>query len=238
MFAAVNRQEQQDPETTYRLEIISDAICPWCYVGKRRLEAALGENGEGIPFDVHWRPFELNPEMPREGIDRRVYRSAKFGSWEESLRLDAQVKAAGAAAGLDFHHELIQKTPNTLSSHVTIRLARDFDRQSEVAEAIFTGYFTKGQDVGDPAVLTELATGCGLDPAAVSAALADEEIRRSVKTEARAFREGGVSGVPTVMLNGFILFTGAREPSFVVKALRRAAKHKSAIEAGGRLVDG
>lgn len=245
MFASVSRQEQQkrrtrpiDTRTRYRLEIISDAICPWCYIGKRRLDAALSEIGEGIPLDVCWRPFELNPDMPREGMDRRAYRSAKFGSWEESLRLDAQVKAAGAQSNLDFHHDRIEKTPNTLSSHVLLRLARDFDRQAEVAEAIFAAYFTEGRDVGDPTVLTDLAVGCGLTRSTVGVALADDQLRRSVKAEARAFREGGVSGVPTVMLNRFVLFTGAQEPSFVVQALRQAAEHESVIEAGRRLGDG
>lgn len=241
----MSQEEQQEQgsghvhgRTRYRLEIVSDAICPWCYIGKRRLDAALGEIGDTFALDVCWRPFELNPEMPMEGIDRRAYRSAKFGSWEESLRLDAQVKGAGDEIGLDFHHERMGKTPNTLACHVLMRLARDFDRQAEVAEAIFAGYFTDGRDVGDPVVLTDLAVGCGLDGSTVEAALADHEIRRSVKAEARAFREGGISSVPTVMLNRFILFTGAQHPSFIVQALRQAAGHESVIEAGRRLANG
>ena len=237
MFGAVSEQEHQGTGTvaTYRLEIVSDAICPWCYIGKRRLEAALGEIGQSIPFDVLWQPFELNPDMPGGGIDRRVYRSAKFGSWEESQRLDAQVEAAGAEAGLDFHHELIEKTPNTLSSHVLMHLVRDVGRQFEMAEAIFAAYFTEGRDVGDAKVLADLATQCGVDRTKAEAALANQELRRSIKARATAFRQGGVSGVPTVMLNRFIVFTGAQKPSFMVDALHRAAEHESVIEAGRSL---
>ena len=112
--------------SSFRLDIVSDTICPWCYVGKRRLAAALPIlEAEGLTFDVAWRPFQLNPTMPREGLDRRAYRSAKFGSWEKSQALDAQVTEAGASAGLVFRHDLMAKTPNTVASHALIRLARE-----------------------------------------------------------------------------------------------------------------
>ena len=153
--------------SSFRLDIVSDTICPWCYVGKRRLAAALPIlEAEGLTFDVTWRPFQLNPTIPREGLDRRAYRSAKFGSWKKSQALDAQVTEAGASAGLVFRHDLMAKTPNTVASHALIRLAHETGgaaTQDRVVEALFSAYFTQGLDVGDPAVLADLAKGAGIE---------------------------------------------------------------------------
>ena len=220
----------------YSLDIVSDTICPWCYIGKRRLDAALDLIGDEIAFDIRWRPFELNPDMPREGLERRAYRSRKFGSWEESLALDAQVKAAGAVDGLDFHHERMAMTPNTLASHVLIRLAGEGDRQGAVVESLFQAYFTDGRDIGDTDVLAEIGAGCGLDRAQVIAALNDERLRSETGSEARGFAQAGVRGVPTVMLNRHILFSGAQAPELIAAGLRRAAAHESVVAAGAKAV--
>lgn len=217
---------------TLLLEVVSDTICPWCYVGKRRLETALEAIGDDISFELLWRPYELNPDMPREGLDRKTYRSAKFGSWEKSLELDAQVKEAGAPDGLDFHHERMEKTPNTLSSHILIRLASEFDVQSDVVEALFRAYFVEGEDVGDPAVLAKIGARAGLDPKAIEQAIDDDERRAAVKAEARAFAQSGISGVPTVLLNRFSLFSGAQRPDMIEQALRKASTHEDVIASG------
>ena len=222
-------------ETPFLLEVVSDTICPWCYVGKRRLETALAAIGDDISFDTRWRPFELNPDMPREGLDRKGYRSAKFGSWEKSLELDAQVKAAGASDGLDFHHERIEKTPNTLASHVLIKLAGEHGVHNAVVDALFRAYFVEGDDIGDPNVLAALGAGAGLDPTAIDQALADKERRAAVKAEARAFSQSGINGVPTVLLNRFSLFSGAQRPDVIERALRKAAAHEDVIASGRRL---
>ena len=224
-----------ETENPFLLEVVSDTICPWCYVGKRRLETALAAIGDDIAFDVRWRPFELNPGMPREGLDRKSYRSAKFGSWEKSLELDAQVRAAGASDGLDFHHERMEKTPNTLASHVLIRLAGEHDLQNAVVDALFRAYFTNGEDVGDPAVLAAIGAKAGLDPTVVEQALADEERRAAVKAEARTFSQFGINRVPTVLLNRFTLFSGAQRPDAIERALRQAAAHDEVIASGRRL---
>ena len=222
-------------ENKFLLEVVSDTICPWCYVGKRRLETALGAIGDDLCFDIRWRPYELNPDMPREGLDRKTYRSRKFGSWEKSLELDAQVKAAGAPDGLDFHHERIEKTPNTLASHVLVRLAGEAGVQSDIVEALFRAYFTEGKDVGDPAVLAAIWTSAGLDQATIEHALTDEDLRADLKAEARAFAQSGVNGVPTILLNRFSLFSGAQRPGLMERALRKAAAHKDVIAAGRAL---
>ena len=224
-----------EPKTSFLLEVVSDTICPWCYVGKRRLETALAAIGDDISFELRWRPFELNPDMPREGVNRKSYRSAKFGSWEASLELDAQVKAAGASDGLDFHHERMEKTPNTLASHLLIDLAGETGVQSAVVEALFRAYFVDGEDVGDPTVLAAIGSKAGLDPTAVEQTLADEARQAAVKAEARAFSRSGVSGVPTVLLNRFSLFTGAQRPEVIERALRKAASHEEVIASGRSL---
>ena len=223
-------------ENKFLLEVVSDTICPWCYVGKRRLEGALAVIGDDLPVDIRWRPYELNPDMPREGLDRQAYRSRKFGSWERSRQLDAQVKAAGASDGLDFHHERIEKTPNTLSSHILVWLAGETGLQSEIVEALFSAYFAEGRDIGDPDVLAAIGTGVGLDRTTIEPALNDETLRAEVKAEARGFAESGISAVPTVLLNRFSLFSGAQRPELIERALRKAAAQEDVIAAGRTLV--
>ena len=215
-----------------RLDVVSDTICPWCWIGKRRLGAALARIGDDLDLDVRWRPFELNPGLPREGIPRRDYRIAKFGSWERSLALDAEVREAGAGDGLDFRHSLQARTPNTLASHALVSLAADTGRQDEVVEALFGAYFTEGGDVGDTATLVGIGTACGLDGAAVEAAVADERLRERLHAEAQGHARGGVNGVPSVMMNGFLLFSGAQSPDRTEAVLREAAVHEDVVAAG------
>ena len=130
------------------VDVTSDLICPWCLVAKRRLEKASSILGKSL--DIRWHPFQLNPEMPVEGLDRRLYRTAKFGSWEQSQRLDAQVAAAGAEVGIKFRHDLMKRTPKTLRGHVLLAAAlkNGLQIQNLVAERIFQAYFLNGEDVG------------------------------------------------------------------------------------------
>jgi predicted DsbA family dithiol-disulfide isomerase len=226
------RTTMNGPETRYALEIVSDTICPWCYIGKRRLEAALALIGDEITFDIGWRPFELNPGMPREGLDRNTYRSAKFGSLERSRELDRQVEAAAATVGLAFDFEKMAVTPNTLASHVLVQVAAEAGRQDDAVEALFKAYFIDGRDIGDPTVLADIARACGLDRSTVEAALEDDALRAKVEAEAHAFSRGGVSGVPTVILNRFILFSGAQPPDLIAQTLKEAAAHDQVVAAG------
>src|SRR5258706_12812190 len=143
------------------VEMVSDLICPWWFVAKRRVEKAAALLGKEV--EVHWLPFELNSDMPVDGLDRRVYRSTKFGSWEQSQRLDAQVTAAGAEVGIAFHHDLMKRTPNTFRGHVLLAAAlkQGLQMQGKVAERLFQAYFVNGEDVGDPAVLLGVAREFG-----------------------------------------------------------------------------
>ncbi|MBC4015831.1 DsbA family oxidoreductase [Siccirubricoccus deserti] len=207
-----------------RIDIISDAICPWCWVGKRNLEGALALLAvEGERFEIHWRPFQLNPDMPREGVERASYRAAKFGSAERSAEADARVAAAGQAAGLEFRHALMLRTPNTIDAHRLIRLAGEHGpaMQDAVVEALFQAYFHNGRDIGSHAVLAEIAGGAGLDAAEAASVLATDAGEAEVRQEDAGFRRAGLSGVPTFALEGHVVFSGAMPPEQMAEAFRR-----------------
>ena len=136
-----------------RIDVISDAICPWCYIGKRHLERALAIlDKQGLHFTVAWHPFQLNPDMPREGVDRAQYRIAKFGSAERSRQLDERITETACTVGLEFHLDKLTRTPNTLKAHRLIRLAGQKGVQDGVVESLFDGYFCNGADIGDDKV--------------------------------------------------------------------------------------
>jgi len=208
-----------------RIDIVSDAICPWCWVGKRNLEAALAMlAAEGERFEIHWRPFQLNPDMPREGVERASYRAAKFGSIERSQEADARVASAGRAAGLEFRHALMLRTPNTIDAHRLIRFAgeRGPAVQDAVVEALFQGYFHAGRDIGSRAVLAAIGGEAGLDEAEVADYLVTDTGEAEVRQEDAGFRRGGLSGVPTFALEGHVVFSGAMPPEQMAEAFRRA----------------
>lgn len=205
------------------IDIISDAICPWCWIGKRHLEAALAElRGQGLHFATRWRPYQLNPDMPEEGVERAAYRAAKFGSLERSRQLDAQVAEAGRAAGLEFRHDRMLRTPNTVAAHRVIRLAEAAGLQDAVVEALFAGYFRDGQDIGDAATLVALAAGAGMDGAAVAAMLGSDEGRAEVLGEDMEARRAGLDGVPSFLMDRHLLFSGAMPGPRMADAFRRA----------------
>src|SRR3984885_14507156 len=182
---------------TLAIEVISDAICPWCWVAKRRLDSAIAALAPDVTAIVTWRPFELNPEMPKAGVDRRAYRSAKFGSWQRSQALDAQVAAAGRSEGLVFNHDKMERTPNTIDAHRLIRLAGQQGKQDDVVEGLFAAYFNEGRDIGDPAVLAEIGASAGLDRARILTMLASDEGQAEVRSDLRRAVSLRVSGVPT-----------------------------------------
>ncbi|KAA0013290.1 DsbA family oxidoreductase [Billgrantia pellis] len=200
------------------LTVISDAICPWCFIGKRHLDLALAELPEDIRVSVAWHPFELNPDMPVGGLSRRDYRTAKFGSWERSQALDAQVEAAAARAGLGIHHERMTRTPNTFDAHRLIWLAGEHGVQSAVVDALFRRYFVESEDIGDSAVLAKAARDGGLADVDIPAFLASDQGRSEVQAGLDEARRLGVSGVPTFIINNSIGLSGAQPP----EALRQA----------------
>ena len=211
------------PGATHNLTIISDVICPWCFVAKRNLDSALKLAGSNLKFEVAWKPFELNPDIPKEGMNRRAYRSRKFGSWEHSQALDAQVATAAAQAGIQFRHDLMERTPNTFNAHRLIWLAGKEGGQDAVVEALFRAYFMEGRDVGDLSVLFEIAVQAGIDKTQAAAFLEATEGTEEVRREARAATASGISGVPTFILDGEALFSGSLKPELMATRLTEAA---------------
>lgn len=214
------------------VEVFSDLICPWCYIGSRRLEAAVAklEADGGLPdgrqVQVVWQPFELNPDMPVEGRDRKEYRSAKFGSWARSQQLDAQVAEAGAAEGLAFHHELMQRTPNTRAGHRLVWLAQERGLGQQMVDRLFAAYFTDGRDIGCPEVLTALAVDVGVDSVEAGAvtagtgrtgAAAEPAVTAHLE-RAHALR---ISSVPFYVLGNRYGLTGAQPAEAFLRTLRR-----------------
>lgn len=209
--------EAANQGATRRIDVISDVICPWCWIGKRQMERALAMIE--TPFAVHWRPYQLNPDMPVEGVERASYRAAKFGSEERGRELDANVANAGRAVGLEFRHDLMLRTPNTIAAHRLIRWAGE--RQHDLVEALFRGYFQEGRDVGDHAVLAAIAASVGLDGAA--AFLASDEQDAEVRAEDATFRRIGISGVPSFAVDGQVMFSGAYPAEHMAQIFERRA---------------
>jgi predicted DsbA family dithiol-disulfide isomerase len=206
-----------------RIDVISDAICPWCYIGKRQLESALKIlEQDQLRFSVMWHPFQLNPDMPAEGIDRATYRAAKFGSPEKSQAIDRRITETAATVGLEFHFEKLTRTPNTVNAHRLIRFAAQNDVQDAVVEALFHGYFCEGADVGDPELLAAIGGTGGLGPDAVWKMLASDEGKREVLAGDQMARNAGIQGVPSFALNGHVLFSGAQAAEEMAKAFRQA----------------
>jgi len=171
-----------------RIDVISDVICPWCYIGKRHLESALVIlDKQGLHFTVAWHPFQLNPDMPREGADRAQYRIAKFGSAERSRQMDERITETAATTGLEFHMERLTRTPNTLDAHRVIRLAGQRGMQDGVVEALFEGYFCDGADIGNAEVLARLGVEGGLERCDITGLLASDAGGLNTRHACRAF---------------------------------------------------
>jgi predicted DsbA family dithiol-disulfide isomerase len=206
-----------------RIDVISDVICPWCYIGKRHLERALDIlEAQHLRFTVAWHPFQLNPDMPREGVDRAQYRLAKFGSAERSRQMDERITETAATVGLEFHLDRLTRTPNTLNAHRLIRLAGQHGVQDGVVEALFEGYFCNGADIGDDRVLEALGTEGGLENGSIRTMLAGEDGLKEVVAADQMARNAGIQGVPSFALQGHVLFSGAVPAEEMAQAFRRA----------------
>jgi predicted DsbA family dithiol-disulfide isomerase len=203
------------------VDVISDVICPWCFVGKRRLEKAIRSLDGQHQVRVRWHPFQLNPRMPKEGMNRRDYRTAKFGSWEKSLALDAQMKEVGAGEGIAFALDRIGRTPNTLDAHRLIWLAGEAGVQDAVVEALFRAYFCDGRDLSNRETLLDMAAGAGLSRARAQEVLDSGEGLDAIRTAEERARELGVQGVPFFVINGELALSGAQKPEVFLAAFER-----------------
>jgi len=218
----VNRVAHRNSGVTDGLvvDVVSDLICPWCFVAKRRIERAALILGKVI--EICWHPFELNPEMPIDGLDRRMYRSAKFG-WEQSQLLDAQVAAVGEEVGITFRHDLMKRTPNTFRGHMLLAAAlqESLPTQDQVAERLFQAYFVKGEDVGDSETLLRIARQFDVTALARVEDFNNLALVEEVKTAERIASAAGIHAVPQITFQGRVIATGAQREELLVASMRQ-----------------
>ncbi|MBV9522886.1 MAG: DsbA family oxidoreductase [Alphaproteobacteria bacterium] len=195
------------------IDIVSDVICPWCFIGKRRLARAL-EQRPDLTASTTWRAFQLNPDMPEGGMPREAYLNAKFGSAGHAARIYATIAEAGAGENIAFAFERIRRTPNSRDAHRLIRFASMHGNADPIVEALFSAYFEHGRDIGDPATLADLAAETGYERAEVSAWLGGDAAAAEVLAEDRSARRLGISGVPCFIVDGGYAISGAQEPEF------------------------
>lgn len=223
--ATVGMDEAGASDTAGHVDIVSDVICPWCWIGKRHFAQAMDIlAADGLRFTQSWRPYQLNPDMPAEGVPREAYRARKFGNIERSRQLDSQVADVGRAAGLEFRFERMVRTPNTIEAHRLLRLAEPSGLQDELAEALFRAYFQDGLDIGDRDVLGGLGGAIGLDDATLAVFAAGAAGREDVLAEDAALRQAGLNGVPSFVLDRHLLFSGALPPDQMAATIARAVR--------------
>ena len=201
-----------------RLDILSDPICPWCFIGKTHLDKALAQRPDH-PFTIEWHPFQLNPDMPAEGMDRRAYLEGKFGGKEAAVRAYAPVVEHAAKAGLNIDFEGMKRTPNTIDAHRLIQWAGLEGRQIAVVDALFQAYFVEARDIGDADVLADVADTSGMDAAVVRRLLQSDADRQEISERDARARSMGVSSVPTFIVDSKHAVPGAQPPDLWLKVI-------------------
>ena len=212
-----------------RIDIYTDTVCPWCYLGKRRLELAIAARPQYEP-KVTWRPFELDPDLPAEGVERAPYLAAKLGDPERLRSVEAELKRQGAASGIDFRFDLIERVPNTRRSHLLIAHAARSGRQTGVHERVMRAYFQEGRDIGDIEVLVELGVEAGLAERESRAALILRAGQDGVVAAQRHAGVLGITGVPTFIFDGQYTVSGSQEVGTLTRIFDQVADFAAARE--------
>ena len=242
----INPTTSPQHSTPLTIDIVSDVVCPWCYIGKRKLEAALAlpEAADLPPVQVRWHPFQLNPDLPEAGMPRKAYLEQKFGGPARAAEIYARVHAAGAAVGLDLNFDAIQQQANTLAAHALIAFAQAADASwkdahaglddvgttfgDSVKERLLKAYFVEGRFIGSIDVLVEIAVEAGLDAAAARAYISDAANRARVAQADAQARQMGVTGVPFFIFNQKVAVSGAQDPATLLAAMRQAVAEHTA----------
>jgi len=204
------------------IDVFSDVVCPWCFIGKRRLEKAVALRPD-IPVDVHYRPYFLNPWVPREGMSRVDYLTAKFGSPERYEKIALRVAQAAANEGLTYNIGALARQPNTLDCHRLILWGGRLGKAARVKQRLMEIYFSEGGDLSDRDVLVQAASDCGLDPVEVRAMLASDADVAAVEQAAKSAQEAGIEGVPFYVFGNVLAVSGAQAPEYLAGAIERAA---------------
>jgi predicted DsbA family dithiol-disulfide isomerase len=207
-----------DTSQTIKLDIMSDPICPWCYIGKAHLDRALAAAPDH-PFVIEWHPFQLNPEMPREGMDRRAYLEGKFGGKEAAVKAYAPIVEHAEKAGLEIDFGSMKRTPNTLDAHRLIHWAGIEGRQTAAVSALFKAYFVEARDIGDPEVLADIADGVELDAAVIARLLQSDADVQDIRDRDAHSRQMGINSVPTFIVGGKHAVPGAQPPELWAKVI-------------------
>jgi predicted DsbA family dithiol-disulfide isomerase len=205
-------------------KVVSDLICPWCYIGKRRLEAALRELPRGTDVPVSWHPFQLNPELPLQGMDRNEYRRRKFGDGERCQAMDARLTEVGTTVGIKFRFDLQSTIPNTFDSHRVIWLAGQLGVQDAVLEALFGAYFCEGVNLSNRAKLIAVAASAGLDAVRTERLLSSDEGAAEVRGEEQEVKSLGVSAVPLFIIQDRLAVSGAQPAEILLRAFEQAER--------------
>jgi len=206
-----------------QIDVISDTVCPWCFIGKRRLMRAMAMR-PNIAFDVKWRPYRLDPTIPTGGMDRQAYMRAKFGDDPMAIvEMHKQIASEGAKDGIEFDFAAIKRRPDTLDSHRLIRWAEAAGVQDEVVERLFIAYFENGEDIGDVRVLADIADLCGMDGVEVAQMLETDADAALVEREDQIAHEMGVTGVPAMIFGGKLAVSGARDAEMLAVVIDRVA---------------
>jgi predicted DsbA family dithiol-disulfide isomerase len=208
------------------IDVISDVVCPWCYIGKRLLEQAIASKPD-IPVEVRFRPYFLNPWVPREGMSREDYLIAKFGSVERYNANNNRVVEAAAAVRLDYNRDRIKRQPNTLDCHRLILWAGEAGKAAAMEQRLMEIYFSEGGDLSEPEVLVGAAVNCGMDGDQVRELLASQQDVAQVEREAKSANEAGIEGVPCFIIGGRIALSGAQPPEYLAAAIERAAAEQA-----------
>jgi len=203
------------------IDVVSDVVCPWCFIGKRRLEKAIALRPD-IPVEIHWRPYFLNDWVPREGMDRDAYLTTKFGSPERYKGIAGRVAAAAQAEGLTYNVGGIARQPNTLDCHRLILWARNTGAAGKMKQRLMELYFTEGADLTDREVLVKAAADCGMDAELTRELLASDRDVDRVTGEALQAKQAGIDGVPCFILGGVLAVSGAQDPAYLADAIARA----------------
>ncbi len=220
--------EEQTPSV--HVEVVSDVVCPWCYIGKHRLEAAIALVPD-IDVEVNWRPYFLNPWIPREGIDRQTYLETKFGSVERYSAIAERVAAAAAMEGLVYDAEKMTRQPNTLDCHRLILWSRGVTDPGRMKQRLMELYFAEGGDLSDPKALIQAAVDCGMDGDLVRRLLASDADVDRIENEAESAKEAGIDGVPCFIFGGGMIVTGAQSPDYLANAIQRVAGNNTRMRA-------
>jgi predicted DsbA family dithiol-disulfide isomerase len=210
------------PKARLTIEVVHDLVCPWCFLGMRRLTRTLRRRPD-LLFDVSYRPFLLNPDMPRLGMSRADYVMRKFGAEDRARRLYASISEIGRLEGVQFRFDRIRRIPSSINAHRLARYAARFGVAGQMVEALFSGYFTDGQDIGDTRVLLQMAEGCGLDTAAARLFLESDGETDAIHADNLRAHRLGINGVPCFVVAGRHAIAGAQEPEVIERLLDVAA---------------